>query len=141
MSEEHKAFVRYGFLNFFREGRINWDTLNGFYAPDCIFHYLPPGFEGLTGLKQFYDIYLSGYSDLQNRLLGELVAEGDLVVAMWEMTGTHTGELRGFSGTGARLRLTGIDVMRIADGKVVERWQEANHLGILQQLQAAANSK
>ncbi len=139
MSEENKAIVRHAMLNFFSNGQLNWDTLNGYFAPDCIFHQLPTGLEGLAGLKKFYDIYLSGYSNLQNRMLGELIADGDFVVAMWEMTGIHTGELRGFSATGAHLRLTGIDIVRIANGKVVERWQEANHLGILQQLQAAAN--
>ena len=139
MYEENKALVRQGILNYFKNGQVNWDSLNNYYAQDVVFHDLPAGFEGLAGLKRFYDIYLSGYSDLQCRLLGELIAEGDYVVAMWEMTGTHNGELRGFAATGKSLRLTGIDVVRISEGKVVERWQEADHLGILHQLQAGAS--
>jgi predicted ester cyclase len=139
MIEDNKAHIRYGLLNYFNDGRVNWDTLNNYYDPDVIFHDLPPGFDGLAGLRRFYDIYLTGYSDLQCHLRGDLIAEGDFVVAMWEMTGTHTGELRGFQGTGQPLKLTGIDVLRIANGKVAERWQEADHLGILNQLQASTN--
>ncbi len=42
----------------------------------------------------------------------------------------------GISPTGKEVTFTGIDVLRIAEGKVVERWAEGNDLEVMQQLGA-----
>jgi predicted ester cyclase len=38
--------------------------------------------------------------------------------------------------TGRRVTLTGIDILRIVDGRIVERWGEFNGAEMLQQLGA-----
>ena len=64
-----------------------------------------------------------------------VIAEGDLVVIAGGVSGTHTGEpLFGVPATGKRLSWTGIDISRIANGKIVERWLEANMLSLMQQV-------
>jgi predicted ester cyclase len=40
----------------------------------------------------------------------------------------------GIAPTGKEVTITGIDVLRIAEGKVVERWAEGNDLEMMQQL-------
>ena len=50
------------------------------------------------------------------------------------MRGTHNGTFQGIPATGRTIRLTGIDILRVADGRVVERWASSDELGLLQQL-------
>lgn len=64
----------------------------------------------------------------------QLIAEGDTVVEVFTASGTHRGDLFGVPATGRTLTLQGINVFRIADGRIVERWGRLDHLGLLQQL-------
>lgn len=48
--------------------------------------------------------------------------------------GTHTGEFLGRAPTGKRFTVRNVQVMRIVDGKRVERWGSTDELGVLQQL-------
>jgi glyoxylase-like metal-dependent hydrolase (beta-lactamase superfamily II) len=47
------------------------------------------------------------------------VAEGDKVAVHWKATGTMTGPLWSLEPTGAHVELEGIDLLRVADGKIV----------------------
>jgi predicted ester cyclase len=40
----------------------------------------------------------------------------------------------GVAPTGKRVTMTGISIHRIADGKIVEEWQQWDSLGLMQQL-------
>jgi steroid delta-isomerase-like uncharacterized protein len=71
--------------------------------------------------------------DVQIRVL-DLIAEGDKVVARIEATGTHLGEWQGIPPTGKRFTISGMTMRRIADGKIVERWDNLDWLGVMQQL-------
>jgi steroid delta-isomerase-like uncharacterized protein len=66
----------------------------------------------------------------------DVVAEGDQVAYRWTFSGTHRGELRGIAATGKRVSISGINVDRIAHGKIAEHWSQADVLGLLQQLGA-----
>jgi predicted ester cyclase len=66
-----------------------------------------------------------------------LVAEGDLVVGRWTTQGTHTGEWAGVPPTGKRATFAGVNIFRIANGKVVELWNHRDDLGLMEQLGAA----
>lgn len=50
--------------------------------------------------------------------------------------GTHQGELEGTSPTGNRIRVTGINISRIAGGKIAEEWTVYDALGLLRQIGA-----
>jgi len=66
---------------------------------------------------------------------GDLIAEGDKVVERWTCGGTFTGApYFGTPVTGKRFSVTGISIYRIARGKIVEHWAEADFLGAAQQL-------
>ena len=52
----------------------------------------------------------------------------------WAATGTQEGELMGIPPTGRQVTLTGFDLFRIEGGRIVEMWQEADQLGMMQQL-------
>ncbi|MDP8951660.1 MAG: ester cyclase, partial [Actinomycetota bacterium] len=66
----------------------------------------------------------------------DLFAEGDKAVLRFTFRGTHQGEFMGNAPTGKRVTMAGIDIFRIADGKIVELWGQEDVLGMMQQLGA-----
>ena len=48
--------------------------------------------------------------------------------------GTHRGESMGIPPTGKQVAVGLIDILRVADGKLVEHWNQVDTLGMLQQL-------
>ena len=61
------------------------------------------------------------------------IAEGDRVVIRWTLRGTAQGEAGPVPVT-----FTGIDIFRIADGRLAELWQNTDDLGLEAQLAATA---
>jgi steroid delta-isomerase-like uncharacterized protein len=109
-------------------------ALDGLYAPDVVGHGGPPGIpEGLAGVKQFIAMLRAAFPDARTAV-EDLVAEGDRVATRWTGTGTNSGSFMGLPPSGKRTTVTGIDIYRIADGKVVEHWSEWDALGLMQQL-------
>jgi predicted ester cyclase len=91
---------------------------------------LPDGREGMrTAAEMFRKAFPDWHSDVQH-----LIAEGDLVTEHFTARGTHQGSVMGESPTGGEVRLHGIQIFRIADGKIVERWGVLDQLGLLGQL-------
>lgn len=68
----------------------------------------------------------------------DIVVQGDSVALRYTGAGTQHGEYRGVALTipasGKPMRYTGMMLLRIADGRVVEEWTVADLLGMLQQL-------
>jgi predicted ester cyclase len=68
--------------------------------------------------------------------VNDLFAENDRVAVRWTGEGTHNGELAGISPTGRRIKLTGMTILRIDGGRIVESWTELDMLGLLQEIGA-----
>ena len=64
----------------------------------------------------------------------DMIAEGDRVAARLTMRGTHLGPLNGVPPTGRAVVVSGMSIERVADGRIVEGWNENDALGLLQQL-------
>jgi C-1 hydroxylase len=64
----------------------------------------------------------------------DMVAEGDRVATRKTFRGTHRGELMGIPPSGKAVAIGLMDFVRLVDGKVVESWNAADDLGLLQQL-------
>jgi predicted ester cyclase len=58
------------------------------------------------------------------------------VVDRWTFSGTHSGEFMGAPATGKRVTVSGIDIFRVADGRLAELWQSWDQLGMMQQIGA-----
>ena len=63
-----------------------------------------------------------------------LIAEGDKVVLHMTWTGTQKGEFMGIPPTGKSISINVIDIVRIADGQVVEHWGIMDQMAMMQQL-------
>jgi steroid delta-isomerase-like uncharacterized protein len=66
--------------------------------------------------------------------IGDVMADGDRVACRFTARGVHQGEFRGVPPTGKEIRMTGIEILRLHDGKITELWGEANLMGLMQQL-------
>ncbi|WP_369229725.1 ester cyclase [Streptomyces sp. R21] len=68
-----------------------------------------------------------------------LIAEDDLVVEHFAATGTQRGEILGVPAPaeGRSATLRGINIFRIRDERIVERWGRLDELGFMRQLGGA----
>jgi steroid delta-isomerase-like uncharacterized protein len=135
VSQQNTTMVRRAIDEIWNRG--NYALLREIAADDIVIHASPPGedIQGHEGIVQFYGALRAAFPDL-HFTIEDQIAAGDRVVTRWTASGTHAGEFQGIPPTGKAVRITGIDIDRIVDGKVVECWPEANELGLLQQLGA-----
>lgn len=134
MSEENKAIVR----RYVEEAvnQHNLEVLDEIFAPDFIDRTAPPDqASGIEGLKQFFAMMDSGFPDF-HVTVEDLIAEGDRVAVRFIFNGTHQGEFMGIAPTGEQVTMQGIDILRIADSRIVELWGQEDMLGMMQQLGA-----
>lgn len=73
-----------------------------------------------------------------NATEGEVLVEAasKKVTVRWRAEGTHRGTFLGVAATGRLVRFQGIEIIRVAAGKIVERWGEWDGIGLLEQLGA-----
>lgn len=132
MSEENKALVLRIQEESFNRG--NYDALDDLITSDAIYHDHPPGFpSGPEGTKQFAAMLRCAFPDF-HATVDDVIAEGDKVVLRLTVRGTHQGELMGIAPTGRRVEMSGIDIARVADGKLAELWSNFDQMGMMQQL-------
>lgn len=66
----------------------------------------------------------------------DMIADGDRVVARTPMRATHQGDFFGIPPTGRRVEMSGIHILGIGGGKIVEHWGNNHDLDLLRQLGA-----
>lgn len=115
--------------------RGNFDVLDEYLAPDYVMHGAGVQIEGAEAFRIYVQGMLEAFSDLE-RHADDIITTGDRVVTRWTATARHTGEFAGIPATGKEVRITGIIISRIEDGRVVEEWEEIDRLGLLEQLNA-----
>ena len=71
----------------------------------------------------------------------KLVAEGDLVAVYWTARGTNTGEGNSLPATGKTIDITGVTLLKIVDGLIVEEWNVYDQLGLYRQLGLMGSKK
>ena len=129
--EENKALVREYFEEIDRTG--DESVLERYVSADFVDHSPSPGCPpDLDGLKAAFRVFRSGSPGTHR--IDDIIAEGDKVVVRVTGQGVHSGDLFGIPATQREFTATGITILRVADGKIVERWAEVDMLGTLQQL-------
>jgi steroid delta-isomerase-like uncharacterized protein len=129
--EEDKALVR-RFVA--AADHLDFEQASACLSPDVIVH-LPgmPAPLDFAIFFQFGQMWHTAFPDEQTTFEDQ-VAEGDKVVSRMTSVATHTGSFQGIPPTGKRIRVSGIWIDRIADGRIVERWGVVDMLSVLQQL-------
>ncbi len=130
--EAHKALARRWAELW--NGPADLSVVDEILAPDFVSHSTPPDLPpGPEGIKQWVAGCHRAFPDLYS-IVEDLIAENDKVVERYRSGGTHLGDLFGIPPTGRHETTTGINIFRIADGKIVEYWSNSDDLGMLQQL-------
>jgi steroid delta-isomerase-like uncharacterized protein len=116
-------------------------SLDELLAPDCLVHeYLPglPNPMNREGYNQFLAAFRNALPDIRNSI-EDVIADGDKVVVRWSGSGTHTGgDLMGIPANDRPVVAHGVYVLRFADGKIAEVWNNWDNLNVVQQLEMRA---
>lgn len=90
---------------------------------------------GREGAKQVIAVLRAAFPDL-HAVIHDQIGEGDKVMTRKIFYGTHRGEFRGVPPTGKQVTIDVIDIVRIANGQMVEHWNVIDWMGLMQQLEA-----
>ena len=126
----NKAVVR-GYLTEVLNGK-QWELWDRYFSSSVTFNGSAISREWIVAMSNALH---SAFPDLLVSI-EEQIAEADLVATRVTFRGTHLGEYRGIAATGRRIEYSGIAFDRIADGKIVEMWHQADASGLLDQIRA-----
>ena len=94
------------------------------YAEDFVDHVGRVEYRGLEGVRRSTELYRRLFDDLAFDVVDQ-VAEGDRVASRWVLTGSNRGR---------PVRLWGITISRLRDGRIVEDWSAFDGLELLRAL-------
>lgn len=133
MSEQNKQLVRRFYEEVENQGKL--EVVDELFDPAFRDVYntgraVPvEGLEGVkrlaTSLRESMDMHLT---------IEDLIAEGDKVVARLTSRSTHKTEIMGVAPTGKQIEAQLVEIFRVANGKLVERWVFVDRLPMLRAL-------
>ncbi|WP_227353798.1 ester cyclase [Haladaptatus salinisoli] len=131
--EENKELVRRDTEEVW--GDENVELIDEIYDEDFVLHdpSSPDETGGRDEYKEYVETYRTAFPDAEYAV-EEMVAEGDSVALRYTARGTHEGELAGIEPTGERVTVSGMELYRVANGKIAEMWTNYDALGVFQQL-------
>ena len=119
---------------------LGWrEVIAEILSPNAILHDGASETIGPNGFYPFFDRMGAAFSTLRVDVV-ETFAEGDRICVRWSCTARHTGDGLGMAATGANIGVTGITIMRVAEEKIVEAWQNWDMLAMMEQIQGFARS-
>jgi predicted ester cyclase len=104
------------------------------FAEDVtIYSTIAPAPVDFDGYKQLGYAFLAGFSDLSPEVVEQL-EDGNKVVTRLFWSGTFTGDLNGIPPTGRKFRSETIVIDTVENGKIVERREVNDMMGMMMQL-------
>jgi steroid delta-isomerase-like uncharacterized protein len=129
--EDCKAVVRRYVEEIWSEGDpAALDTLT---TPTYTYHLGGQPARDRAGLRRFLAIVRVAFPDWRV-CSADLLVEGDTVAVRWQGRATYRGPFHGLPPTGKEVVVSGINLYRLADGKVDAEWEQMDSLGLLYQL-------
>ncbi len=112
----------------------NLAVIDELYSPEIVRHTISNQDQvGLDAYKDWVTSSRTTYTDI-NVKTDQVFVEDDRVLWNWTWTGTNTGPLGELPATGKKVQVSGVFILRIVDGKIVEEWQYWNNALVLTQL-------
>ena len=135
MSEQNKQLVRRWFEEVWNNGRA--DLIEEMFDENGIAHGLSDDPEkpikGPKDYTPFYNLFREAFPNMMV-VIEDMVAEGDKVTARCSVRGKHEGNFRGLAATQSPVNFTGMTIVRIADGKIVEAWNNFDFMTMNKQV-------
>ena len=135
--EEHKALLRRWFEEVWNKGRA--DAIAEMMAEDAVAHGLSDDvakpLRGPKGFLPFHAQFREAFPNIEV-VVEDQIGEGDKVATRCSVRGKHTGDSLGFAATELAVEFTGITIVRIKDGKIVEAWNDFDFMRMYKQLGA-----
>jgi steroid delta-isomerase-like uncharacterized protein len=115
------------------QGRV--ERLGEFYAANVVRHVpeRPGPIVGLEANQEYIRGLRTAFPDTRVDTV-RMIGEGDWLTVHWIWSGTQTGDLPGLPATGRPVRLEGLSLIRLENGKAAEIWDFDDQLGMLRQL-------
>ena len=88
---------------------------------------------GIDAFRAYYNNYLSGFSDAQFEII-DAFGQGNKIVKHWRFKGTHDGELFGIPATNNKVDISGITLVAMKNGKVLQEQDFFDNYSFLSQL-------
>ncbi len=132
MAHDNAAIVR-GFVDeVITKGNI--EAAGEYFWEDMVEQVPMPGQgPGLSGLQDVIRAMRAGFPDIVFSIVEQIV-EKDKVASRFEWTGTHRGEFLGIAATGRPVRVWGIVIDRLEDGRIKDTRIIMDTLGMMGQL-------
>lgn len=125
-ADESKLLVRRYYEEVVSTGNV--DRLAEFISPDYVEVYNNTRYPvGLEGAKEHVLGVRNTYPDL-HLTVEQQIAEGEWVATCVTARGTHKGVWLGMRPTGQKLEMSGVNIDRVVDGRIVEHGGAANLL-------------
>lgn len=112
------------------------DALDILHTPDFLDRDPSGRLSDLVSFKQgildLYAAFPDFYTEIENLVVDE---SSQQVAIKWKAIGTHRGEFLGFKPTGKNIQFSGIEIIRLEKGLIIERWGEWDGIDLLHQLE------
>jgi predicted ester cyclase len=133
MSQDPGSVVRRLIEEGFNQGRL--EVCEELTDPSLAEHqdFGPRHASGAEGVKAVVTSLRRAYSDF-HLAIEHLAVDGDLVWLHMKGSGTNDGPFMGNPPTGRSMEIDVFDLIRVADGRMVEHWGVPDRLGALFQL-------
>ena len=135
MSEENKALVRRWFEEVWNKGRA--DAIEEMLDQNGIVHGLSDDpanpIKGPQDFKPFHTLFREAFPNMMI-VVEDMVAEGDKVAARCSVRARHEGDFLGKVATQSPVDFTGIAIVRIENGMIVEAWNNFDFMTLHKQV-------
>ena len=130
--KKNKEFLEAYTADFWNTANI--EAFDKYFDAGFVVH-LADGDKSREEYRGLCQAYFAAFPDLQ--ISGDgWVAEGDRVTKIWTARCTHKGDFLGIPASGNTMVVKGIEVFRLADGKIAELWASMDTLGMMKQMGA-----
>lgn len=114
----------------------NKSLIDELYAAEVVIHDPFMGAQtGREAFRQLLSVFDTGFPHHRVEVQ-QVIADGDWVSVVHTHTATHAGVFNGLPPTGKTVRVAGVEVFRLAGGRIIEFWRHDDDLGLLMQLGA-----
>lgn len=135
MAHVHEMLARRWFEEVWNKGREQ--AIDEMFAADGVAHGLAnetgEKLRGPVGFKPFFRSFRNAFPDIQVTI-EDAISEGDKIAVRCAVRGTHAGDGIGIASTNKPVEFTGMSILRIADGKIAEAWNNFDFATMFKQL-------